>query len=81
METSSSPLSQLQEKVKELLASEAATGSIGMLLTTIAALLAASSTSGECRVLTPFAPIKPVIGSDGTFKWCCTHSPEHCAAG
>ncbi len=38
-----------------------------------------SSTLGECRVTTPFAAIQPIIDSGGRFKWCCSHSPQHCA--
>jgi len=44
-------------------------------------LLARSTTTlGECRRDTPYAPLRPVIGADGRFKWCCTHDPEHCAS-
>jgi len=38
-----------------------------------------SGGSGECRVVTPYAPIRPVIDQDGNLRWCCTHDPEHCA--
>lgn len=34
---------------------------------------------GECRRDEPYAPLRPVMEPDGTFKWCCTHSPEHCS--
>lgn len=33
---------------------------------------------GECRMATPYAPMRPVRGSDGKRRWCCTHDPEHC---
>lgn len=36
---------------------------------------------GECRVETPFKPLRPVIDEDGNFKWCCTHTPPHCSDG
>lgn len=44
------------------------------------AIAAASSSLGECRKETPFAPLRPVIDSNGNFKWCCEHDPEHCSA-
>jgi hypothetical protein len=44
------------------------------------ALTAASSSLGECRQKTPYAPLRPVIDSKGNFKWCCEHDPEHCSA-
>ena len=34
---------------------------------------------GECRRDTPYSPLRPVIDHKGKLKWCCTHSPEHCA--
>ncbi len=45
-------------------------------LRTMEALM--SVTMGECRLDRPFAPLMPVIDSDG-YKWCCTHDPEHCS--
>jgi hypothetical protein len=36
--------------------------------------------SGECRVDTPYAPIRPILQSSGSFRWCCTHkSGPHCS--
>jgi hypothetical protein len=49
------------------------------MLRSIDALLAV--TLGECRLATPYAPIIPVIDTDGTYKWCCTHPDEHCRPG
>ena len=44
-------------------------------------LMAALGTGlGECRKETPFAALRPVIDSNGTLKWCCSHDPEHCAS-
>jgi len=37
------------------------------------------SAMGECRRETPYAALRPVIDSQGQFKWCCDHTPEHCA--
>jgi hypothetical protein len=44
-------------------------------LNAVASLLSAL---GECRLLEPYAPLRPVLTKDG-LKWCCTHDPEHCA--
>ena len=33
----------------------------------------------ECRVEAPYAPMRPVLTSEGV-RWCCTHHPEHCAS-
>ena len=46
----------------------------------VKALLAMAATIGECRMSAPFAPLRPIIGSNGKLKWCCTHTPEHCAS-
>jgi hypothetical protein len=43
-----------------------------------AVLLALSESMGECREALPYAPMHPVRTSDGRFRWCCTHHPEHC---
>ncbi len=42
-------------------------------------LLLAATSFGECRKAVPYAPLKPVIDAYGNFKWCCDHTPEHCA--
>jgi hypothetical protein len=41
---------------------------------------AAAAGQGECRRSVPFAPLRPILGNDGEFRWCCTHSPEHCGS-
>lgn len=38
----------------------------------------AASGLGECRLDVPYSPLRPVIDEDGTFRWCCSHKPEHC---
>ena len=38
-----------------------------------------STLLGECRREKPFKPLRPIIDENGTFKWCCTHSPPHCS--
>lgn len=43
-----------------------------------ATLLTLGTSLGECRLDTPYSPLHPVIGEDGTFRWCCNHDPEHC---
>jgi hypothetical protein len=43
-----------------------------------ALLVALSASVGECRLSNPYSPLHPVIGYDGSFKWCCNHSPQHC---
>jgi hypothetical protein len=45
-----------------------------------ATLLAVAEGMGECREELPYAPMHPVRTSDGKFRWCCTHDPEHCGA-
>ena len=42
--------------------------------------ISAQSALGECRKETPYSQLRPVIDSDGTFKWCCNHKTEHCSA-
>lgn len=42
-------------------------------------LLMTLSSSGECRVEVPYAPMRPVIRADGTRVWCCSHETEHCS--
>lgn len=49
-----------------------------VLLRTSLATLSAVMSSGECRKEVPYSPLRPVIDSDGNFKWCCNHNPEHC---
>jgi hypothetical protein len=44
------------------------------------ALTASAAALGECRREMPYAPLYPLIDSDGEFKWCCTHSPRHCTS-
>lgn len=44
------------------------------------ALTASAAALGECRREIPYAPLYPLIDSDGEFKWCCTHSPSHCTS-
>lgn len=39
----------------------------------------AGVTLGECRMATPFASIQPIIDTNGSLRWCCTHSPQHYA--
>jgi hypothetical protein len=39
---------------------------------------AAAAGTGECRRSVPYATLRPVLGDNGEFRWCCTHSPEHC---
>jgi hypothetical protein len=40
---------------------------------------AALVSSSECRVDTPFAPIRQIIQADGRLRYCCTHkSGPHC---
>ena len=34
---------------------------------------------GECRRSVPYAPLRPIIDENNAFRWCCTHSEEHCA--
>jgi hypothetical protein len=35
---------------------------------------------GECRQAVPFSPLHPVLDTNGEFRWCCNHNPEHCSA-
>jgi hypothetical protein len=50
------------------------------LVTSVRALLVALSASiGECQLGNPFSPLHPMIDSDGSFRWCCNHSPQHCS--
>jgi hypothetical protein len=44
-----------------------------------ALLVALSASIGECRLSNPYSPLHPVIGYDGSFQWCCNHSPQHCS--
>ena len=41
-------------------------------------LLMAMSSFDECRMTTPYAPMRTVITSDGRKMTCCLHNPEHC---
>ena len=35
---------------------------------------------GECRKgRGETAPLHPVLFDDGTLRWCCAHSEEHCS--
>jgi hypothetical protein len=54
-----------------------ADGLTAVLRTSLATLSAVMSI-GECRKDVPYSPLHPIIDSDGTFKWCCNHDPEHC---
>ena len=45
-----------------------------------ALMLMAGTGLGECRLETPYSPLRPVIDAHGAFKWCCNHNPEHCAS-
>ena len=65
-------ISVTDESVKTL-----ADGLTAILKTSLATLTAVAS-SGECRREVPYSPLHPVIDSDGNFKWCCNHNPEHC---
>lgn len=38
----------------------------------------AASGIGECRRSTPFSEMQPIFEADGTFHWCCAHTPPHC---
>lgn len=40
---------------------------------------AALQVEGECRLEEPYRPLRLVLSAGG-LKWCCTHSPEHCAS-
>jgi hypothetical protein len=42
-------------------------------------LLMMLSSIGECRMETPYSRLRPVIKSDGTRVWCCSHKQEHCS--
>jgi hypothetical protein len=42
-------------------------------------LLLMLSSIGECRMETPYSRLRPVIKSDGTRVWCCSHKQEHCS--
>ncbi|MCX4908328.1 hypothetical protein [Streptomyces sp. NBC_00878] len=34
---------------------------------------------GQCRIQTPYAPLRAILGKDG-FRYCCTHKPvRHCS--
>ena len=44
-----------------------------------ALLVALSGSIGECRQSNPYSPLHPVIDVDGSFRWCCNHSPQHCS--
>jgi hypothetical protein len=44
-----------------------------------ALLVALSASIGECRLSNPYSPLHPVIEADGSFRWCCNHSPQHCS--
>ncbi len=44
-----------------------------------ALLVALSASIGECRLSDPYSPLHPVIDGDGSFRWCCNHSPQHCS--
>jgi hypothetical protein len=41
-----------------------------------AALLALESSSAECRLAVPYAPLRLVLDVNG-LRWCCSHDPEH----
>ena len=43
------------------------------------ALLTIASSTGECRMAVPHAPLRPVLDPDGTLRWRCRHDPEHSA--
>jgi hypothetical protein len=41
----------------------------------------AMAAASECRVDTPFAPLRLIKHVDGSMSWCCTHkSGPHCSA-
>lgn len=42
------------------------------------ALAAAEAFTGECRVVSPYSRMYPVLTRDG-LRWCCTHDEEHCS--
>jgi hypothetical protein len=44
-----------------------------------ALLVALSASIGECQLSQPYSPLHPVIDADGSFRWCCNHSPQHCS--
>ncbi len=44
-----------------------------------ALLVALSASIGECRLSNPYSPLHPVIDDEGSFRWCCNHSPQHCS--
>ncbi len=44
-----------------------------------ALLVALSASIGECQLGHPYSPLHPVIDTEGSFRWCCNHSPQHCA--
>ena len=43
-----------------------------------AALNVLAASMGECRRAVPYSPLRPVLDTDGTLRWCCSHDPEHC---
>jgi hypothetical protein len=43
----------------------------------LATVTALEASLGECRLETPYVPLRPIIDSEGAFGWTCTHSPEH----
>jgi hypothetical protein len=51
----------------------------GLLAQSLRLVLAATSSGiGECRLVLPYSPMRPVNDTTG-FRWCCNHSPQHCS--
>lgn len=50
-----------------------------VLTASLATLAATTNSLGECREEVPYSPMRPVRDSEGNFKWCCNHNPEHCS--
>jgi hypothetical protein len=42
-------------------------------------LAAMADSMGECRQALPFSPLHPVLDTNGHFRWCCNHDPQHCS--
>lgn len=42
-------------------------------------LAAMADSMGECRQALPYSPLHPVLDTNGHFRWCCNHDPQHCS--
>lgn len=72
---------RVREQIDTLLAGESIDKALASAMSdTLAAVEAiADATLGECRLAQPFSPLRPILDDDG-LRWCCTHSPPHCAS-